>query len=150
MVFVSMNMTLEEFLDKDINTRLENLDWFLFDKTITSKNISLRTDNIGNLRTYIYRIMFYPFYYKEPLHLYLIDDKAFKKMEFLTEEQDKTACIWNMKRIPDGNSKKKKYKKVKKADRLWNDEPIENEDFVTELFEQLVSQTGEIAHVCVS
>lgn len=61
MVFICLNITLEEFLKKDKNTRLEEVDWLLFDSHIKDKSLLNKNDlfgsgNYGNLSVYMDRI----------------------------------------------------------------------------------------------
>lgn len=154
MVFISLNMPLEDFLKMDKETRFSKLDWLLFDNHIKDRSLKDKNDllghgNHGNLGTYMSRIFYYPFYYKDPLHLYLIKDKKFKEIDFLPEDGEGTASIWNMKKVPESYDETK-YPRVPEKERIWKcDTYEESQKFLRNIFEKLVDNKDEISHVCV-
>lgn len=154
MVFICLNITLEEFLKKDKNIRLEEVDWLLFDSHIKDKSLANKNDlfgngNNGNLSTYMDRIFFYPFYYKKPLHLYLMKNKTFKSIDFLSDDMKNCSAIWNMKKVPDLLNREK-YPRLKDEEMLWgNGSYDEHKEFLRNKFRELISSKDEISHICI-
>ncbi len=156
MIFICLNKTLEEFLNMDIDTRFLNVDWLLFDRYISgrslkSKNNLLGNGNCGNLSAYMDRVFYYPFYYKEPLHMYLIKDKTFRNMKFLPDSGDykNVACIWNMKRVPE-SWEEEKYPRIPKDEMIFgNGNYEEHMKYLRNAFCELASCKEEISYVCM-
>lgn len=156
MVFICLNMTLEDFLKKDKKTRMSEVNWLLFDKHIKDKSLANKNNlfgdgNSGNLSAYIDRIFFYPFYYKEPLHLYLMTNKKFSTIDFLPDDENykNTACIWNMKQIPEPWNKEK-YPRLSDEEMLWGTGTYEeHKNFLREKFKELILCKDDISHICI-
>lgn len=154
MVFICLNITLEEFLKKDKNTRLEEVDWLLFDSHIKDKSLANKNDlfgngNHGNLSTYMDRIFYYPFYYKKPLHLYLMKNKTFETIDFLSDDMKNCAAIWNMKKVPESTNREQ-YSRLEDEEMLWGSGSYEeHKKFLRTKFKELISSKDEISHICI-
>lgn len=150
MVFISINMSLDTFLNMDINTRLSELDWLLFDRNIKNRSLSSKMSNNGNLTTYIDKILIYPLYYDKPLYLYLMKNKAFNNINFLSNKDRNIGYIYNMKKIPSklGDNE---YPIIPRNKRLWNVDTYQDSyDFLMNAFKNLVEQKDkDIAYYCL-
>lgn len=156
MVFISLNMTLENFLKIDTNIRMSEIDWLLFDRFIKDRRLTSRNDfsgngNYGNLYSYINRTLFYPLYYKEPIHMYFMKEKVFQDIPFFpkTEEYDRIGSLINMKRVPR-TWKEEKYPMIPEEEMIFgNGTYEENIRILKEAFKKLALCKDEIAHICI-
>lgn len=156
MVFISLNMTLENFLKRNRNTRMDGIEWMLFDDHIKGRSLKDKSDffgggNHGNLGCYMNRTFYYPFYYKEPLHMYFMKEKTFRGIEFFpdTEEYKHISSVWNMKRVKEP-WEEEKYPRILDKEMIWgNGTYEEHQKILRDAFEKLVNSKDEIAHVCI-
>lgn len=140
MVFISLTKSLEDFLKEDIQTRVENQEWLLFDSCIKSKDLK----KIGNyvkptLNNYMSRIFYYPIYYKEPLYCYLITNREFYKLNFFSEEKKHISAIWNMKRVPMFDNQKEEYPRIKENEKPFvYDDYYDLKEYMKRMFNKLI------------
>jgi hypothetical protein len=140
MVFISLLKPLEKYLEEDIETRLSNQEWILFDRAIKNKSLKLSEDNSGNLDCYISRIQYYPYYYKEPMYCYLMSDKYFNSLQFFKEEDKNTASIWLMKRIPKRFNDDTHYKMIPEDEMMFGRNGWEeSRDYIIKKFSEMTS-----------
>lgn len=140
MVFICSKYTLEELASVDI----AELDWFLFDSNITSKNLKKRAPLFsgfakGNLGDYIDRLYYYSIYYSEPLHCYLMKKTDYYKLHLLPEQYENCPCIWNMARVPDDVKDTPKYPKIPREQRRFGNSYENTHKYLHKKFEELIN-----------
>ena len=141
MVFLSINEPLEDFLKRDKETRLNEMNWFLFDYYIKNKNINYNDFFKGNgfLAAYMDRIFVYPIYYNEPLYCYLFSVNEFRKLDFFPEQYKNISCIWNMAKVPDIESDEEKYPRIPAINRIFGKgEYKSTKEYIRTKFEELI------------
>lgn len=149
MVLLSIQETLESFLQKDKETRFDDAEWLLFDSHIRSRSLANKNNlfgdgNSGNLGAYIDRIFFYPAYYDIPLYVYLLSDKYYRTLDFLPKEKENVSAIWNMKKIPEYIGAEEKYPRIPNDKWLWGGESYDSHrEYLISKFRELYYQKGQ-------
>lgn len=142
MIFLSLNEPLEDFLKRDIETRIEETNWFLFDSNIKTKNIKYNDffKGDGFLVAYMDRIFYYPIYYKEPLYCYLFSTNEFRKLNVFPEKHKNTSCIWKMERVPETSDSEETFPRIEKSKRIFgNGEYKSTKEYIKKKFEELIA-----------
>ena len=93
MVFISSQLPLTE-IQTISQEEIFNQDWFLFDCQIKSKKY-LSDENLNKM---YYRLIWYPIFYKETIHNYLLTDKYYYTIS-LYQELKGYAQIISMKNV---------------------------------------------------
>ena len=121
-MFLSTIIPIEELQKIKISEDLDT-DWLLFSNQITSKNLRCSHD-FGviqkYLRDYIYRIYFYPIFYRNPLFCYLMSNTYFYGLELLCGRYEHASAIWNMRRVPNCLGDEEKYPRIPKENRIFD------------------------------